>query len=441
MYSIPALLSSVPSFPLVFRSIESESNQCPGCRRRNTNVCRKRRAISNPSSPFDLLADNPESTTAIESKRIRLDHPIDAPIPEEGRDEPTTNFESDGNDGHDDDNQNDLANDSVVLSECSVCSEAPSDEEDELPDENSVVDDTETSKDVIENDVCDGSVEQTTLSLVSESWHTGTDTPTAVAVPPPPATLSSLPCSSPSSPSSSQPNTRRPRNTVVVPEDACIVCGKSLKGLKHQSRVNHIKRCSKKHGVTARDQRVDEDDHNHVGGEDETHVAPTAPSTRMVRDTGNPYVRHSFHWHKGSEEDLALAQNPTDTNTTDRTAASTGTTRPEAIESSMATTARNLNNVLMAGARRMAVGVAAAKAKKTGQTALSSFGFSFRQGGKDRHGSTGGRGRGGRQRRQSRRFRNLSSVSDAFLWSACLLAAQNSAPSCSFLGRHSEQHH
>jgi Metallo-beta-lactamase superfamily len=103
-------------------------------------------------------------------------------------------------------------------------------------------------------------------------------------------------------------------------EDVCYVCGTDLRSLK--DRVSHIKRCSKKHGVTAKDVRIDDDTELFVGeGESRPPCATGSPI--------NPYQRKSHQkWHGGGA-----------TNNDPRATATTG---------------RTVNQILMAGARRVA---------------------------------------------------------------------------------------
>jgi len=111
----------------------------------------------------------------------------------------------------------------------------------------------------------------------------------------------------------------------------CFICGASLVHIVSgwKGRLNHIKRCSKKHGVTAKDVRFN-DDHEIF---DELKPKPAAALM-------NPYKQTTI-WHGDASTDLSIS----DSNT--RYA---GRMSPAQVIPSK----RSLNSVLLAGARQAA---------------------------------------------------------------------------------------
>lgn len=108
----------------------------------------------------------------------------------------------------------------------------------------------------------------------------------------------------------------------------CFICGCSFDRVStgFKGRLNHIKRCSKKHGVTGHEMKVNDDDEDFQ----------TSPS-RRVMNPDNPYTRINDSWHADAEQDLKLAGNKQ-------------TTMTSFFEAPV----KSLNNVLMAGAKRIA---------------------------------------------------------------------------------------
>ena len=150
-----------------------------------------------------------------------------------------------------------------------------------------------------------------------------------------------------------------------LPGDVCLVCGVSferMNGLKR--RLNHIKRCSKKHGFSGRDTLVDEHD-DFI--KQPMHVAVTCLSK-------NPYSRHEVTWHGNADVDLTLAATESldfgkgsgDGSRVVKSAESVQTTMKNFFHAPL----RSLNNVLLLGARRVAkASVIATATKKKGQGA------------------------------------------------------------------------
>ena len=113
----------------------------------------------------------------------------------------------------------------------------------------------------------------------------------------------------------------------------CFVCGSSLThittGMK--GRLNHIKRCSKKHGVSARDMRFNDDSELFVNNDSNNDNAVAALTSTVA--TNNPYKRTST-WHGDASDNLKVSA------TTSKT--------------SLNPAAPSVNNILMAGARNAA---------------------------------------------------------------------------------------
>eukprot|EP00934_Nitzschia_sp_Nitz4_P007015 Nitzschia sp. Nitz4//scaffold38_size140716//8275//10148//NITZ4_003126-RA/size140716-augustus-gene-0.131-mRNA-1//-1//CDS//3329550015//7005//frame0 len=135
-----------------------------------------------------------------------------------------------------------------------------------------------------------------------------------------------------------------PTDTAVEPEveivtppgasnnaaDKCFICGILLTNLKR--RLDHIKRCSRKHAITGRDVKRNTDLDNFV-------EQPTSTSSVVTDDSNapasrNPYARQKTTWHGDATVDLKLAGGST-------------------MSAKNPAPARNLNNVLLAGARRL----------------------------------------------------------------------------------------
>jgi hypothetical protein len=118
---------------------------------------------------------------------------------------------------------------------------------------------------------------------------------------------------------------------TTINSDVCFICGISLTELKH--RIDHIKRCSKKHGITGNDVRLVDD------------------AVEDNRDSTNKDIakKSENNWHGGDEKMLKL----TNQHTFPIFTASAYNSQSRKIDSTIAT--RNLNNVLMAGSRRLEI--------------------------------------------------------------------------------------
>lgn len=131
-----------------------------------------------------------------------------------------------------------------------------------------------------------------------------------------------------------------------TPKDVCFICGASLQKMKH--RVDHIKRCAKKHNISGRDVQLNTDIRDFSD-------APDAANAGCVL---NPYLnRGGKAWHGDASLALRLAKDDTSGNTSAKSTASVSSTTSSGKQSSLTSflnnPVRNLNNVLIAGARRM----------------------------------------------------------------------------------------
>lgn len=117
--------------------------------------------------------------------------------------------------------------------------------------------------------------------------------------------------------------------------DVCFICGTSLSNLKR--RLDHIKRCSKKHSITGRDVKVNTDlDAFDVVTRDH----------RVSASCVNPYMREN-QWHGDANLTIKLAATTTGTENQE------ACTRQTTLMSYLNNPVRNVNNILLAGSRRM----------------------------------------------------------------------------------------
>ena len=134
-------------------------------------------------------------------------------------------------------------------------------------------------------------------------------------------------------------------------KDICFICGTSLTNLKR--RIDHIKRCSKKHGISARDVKVN-DDHEEFAVNDDA-------STRKTEYSNNPYSKNNSQWHGDAMFELRLAAQAGPQNEGDGIRDEVPTLQGTSSISKNQTTMksffqapmRNLNTVLVSAARRM----------------------------------------------------------------------------------------
>ncbi len=128
---------------------------------------------------------------------------------------------------------------------------------------------------------------------------------------------------------------------VLEPAASCFICGRSFERVStgFKGRLNHMKRCSKNHGVTAQLMKIDDDI-------EDFQPSPVRHDTTL----NNPYTKVNNEWHAGAEQDLRLAGKQT------------------TLSSFFKAPVKSINNVLMAGAKRIAktgdLLIAAAKKKE-----------------------------------------------------------------------------
>ena len=120
-------------------------------------------------------------------------------------------------------------------------------------------------------------------------------------------------------------------------QDICFICGSSLENLKN--RIDHIKRCSKKHGITGRDVKLNNDHEEFVN-----------PPT--VSDRRNPYNNKENDWHGEATLDLKMAGQNMESNSSIQHQ-STNSTKQSSLSSYFQMPVRNVNNVLLSGAKRI----------------------------------------------------------------------------------------
>jgi hypothetical protein len=139
--------------------------------------------------------------------------------------------------------------------------------------------------------------------------------------------------------------------------------------------LNHIKRCAKKHGVTAQEIRLNDDCDAFTTSEDNnsnfasgrgspSDVAQVDNDTEKIPASTlvNPYLksRSNTKWHTGASEDLALADSTTvDTLPNHRSSTASGWQQQTAKKQTSVTNffqapLRSLNNVLLTSAKRVA---------------------------------------------------------------------------------------
>jgi hypothetical protein len=141
-------------------------------------------------------------------------------------------------------------------------------------------------------------------------------------------------------------STSSPHSVVVantnneLAKDICFICGADLTALKR--RLDHIKRCSKKHGITGRDVRLNNDY--------EEFVAHTVNGPSSTSNAFNPYSKENNVWHGDASETLQLVS----TTNSHTSASSIKTTKKQtSLTNFFQAPIRNLNSVLLAGAKRI----------------------------------------------------------------------------------------
>ncbi len=163
----------------------------------------------------------------------------------------------------------------------------------------------------------------------------------------------------------------------------CFICGASLANIKNglKGRINHIKRCSKRNGVTGREVKLNDDD------EDFVDTAP--PSKMLPDDLSNPYSKQSSSsWHGGTTTEKLLDTNSVlPSVSTSVKGIAKDQLQPQhqqkpvhhhqsTMQNFFQRSSRSVNAVLMAGARRLAASakiVASAKSTSSSKIPESSF--------------------------------------------------------------------
>lgn len=140
--------------------------------------------------------------------------------------------------------------------------------------------------------------------------------------------------------------------TNVLSDDACFICGSDLKNLSTglKGRLGHLKRCAKKYGVSARDVKLNDDSELFVAED-------TAKPAENDNDNSS-----TQEWHEDAATDLSLANHEQgnslihDENIANQTvpAATKSATKQTTMGNFFQMPVRSLNNVLLAGAKRMA---------------------------------------------------------------------------------------
>eukprot|EP00797_Seminavis_robusta_P014567 Sro21_g014560.1 cross-link repair 1A protein (670) ;mRNA; r:41431-43440 len=163
------------------------------------------------------------------------------------------------------------------------------------------------------------------------------------------------------------------KNTGKTPQpgdDVCIICGSSFDRITtgFQGRLNHIKRCAKKHGVQAQDMKLNHDDNDDL--QDNCKKAPAkinpyAKQTSNNSDNNNTtetYNNTQHTWHAGADRDLQLATGTFTTSTSTNTksnktpsaAPAAAASKQTSLTSYFKAPLRSLNNVLLASAKNAA---------------------------------------------------------------------------------------
>jgi DNA cross-link repair 1A protein len=158
------------------------------------------------------------------------------------------------------------------------------------------------------------------------------------------------------------------QSSLQNPAYECLVCGKSLTHIQSvQGRLNHLKRCSKKNHVQAKDIKEYDDmqDLSSSPQQPALSVASATPSCSTISGRSSHVPLHASSWHGRAAEDLHLAGEadyPDDVNTGSgsiapsfsNSTATTSTTAQSKLTSFFQRPIKSLNKVLLAGAKRLA---------------------------------------------------------------------------------------
>ncbi len=155
-------------------------------------------------------------------------------------------------------------------------------------------------------------------------------------------------------------------NSASATGDVCFICGTSLSSLKR--RLDHIKRCSKKHSITGRDVKVNTE-------LDAFEAVSNESRSKACSSSLNPYTKGSS-WHGDANLTLKIAAS------TEGTAMQESCTEQTVLTSFFNHPVKNINNILLAGARRMT---------KTAELVAANKSKQLFRGRKRQRGSFGGR--------------------------------------------------
>jgi hypothetical protein len=167
---------------------------------------------------------------------------------------------------------------------------------------------------------------------------------------------------------------------TALSDTVCFICGYELKNLSTglKGRLNHLKRCSKKHGVSARDVKLNDDS--------ELFVEKPATASETATNDNNLNTDENDSWHDDAAIDLALATHceSSAARQKENVANQKQPAKPASKQTTMGNffqiPVRSLNNVLLAGARRMAKTTELLSAPtKSGDAKASKGGFQKRK--------------------------------------------------------------
>lgn len=133
------------------------------------------------------------------------------------------------------------------------------------------------------------------------------------------------------------------------------------------SQCQSIKRCSKKHGISARDVAVNDD--YEVFANETKPMSKTKSTVDNESKIKNPYARDN-EWHGDAVLDLRLAGQQDESNGNDCEVPSSSRIQTK-LQSFFQAPVRNLNAVLVSGARRMSKMAQVVSARKEATEASS----------------------------------------------------------------------
>ena len=142
-------------------------------------------------------------------------------------------------------------------------------------------------------------------------------------------------------------------NALGNDEDICFICGSSFARITtgFHGRLNHMKRCAKKFGVSAQDFRINDDyEAFHSPAKELVQSDESPAQNKPARTVTNPYSArkksitdgNNNKWHGDAGDDLKLA------------AKSAGATKQTSLTTYFKQPKRSVNSVLLANAKRLA---------------------------------------------------------------------------------------